>query len=137
VTALGELYASLLRPPQQESLTARIFSVLPIGRRPGYFVGRGVNDDPALLIEIRGRTRAPIALKNLLVTFNTPCALKVDQEQRDTCAVVIECLATDVGLRNYFLLIVNHLLDRLGDAPNTDEVAAAIDALVSLFQKLS
>jgi hypothetical protein len=62
-----------------------------------------------LLIEIRGRTRAPIALKNLLVTFNTHCALNVDREQRDTYAVVIQCLATDAGLRNYFLMIANHL----------------------------
>ena len=137
MTALGELYALLSQPAQQESATARIFSVLPIRRRPGYFVGRGVNDDPALLIEIRGRTRAPIALKNLLVTFNTHCALNVDREQRDTYAVVIQCLATDAGLRDYFLMIANHLLDGLGDAPTTDEVAAAIDALVSLFQKLS
>jgi hypothetical protein len=137
VTGLSELYASLLQPAELESATARIFSVLPIGGRPGYFVGRGVNDEPALLIEIRGRARAPIALKNLLVTFNTPCALKVDREQRDTCAVVIECRATDSELQNYFLIITDHLLDRLGPAPNTDQVAAAIDALVSLFQKLS
>ena len=137
MTALGELYALLSQPAWQESATARIFSVLPVDRRPGYFVGRGVNDNPALLIEIRGRTRAPISLKNLLVTFNTHCALNVDREQRDTHAVVIECLAADPGLRNYFLMIANHLLDRLGDAPTTDEVAAAIDALVSLFQKLS
>jgi hypothetical protein len=133
---LGELYALLSRPARQET-TARIFSVLPVGGRPGYFVGRGANDNPALLMEIHGRTRAPIALKNLLVTFNTHCALNVDREQRDTYAVVIECLATDAGLRDYFLMIANHLLDGLGDAPTTDEVAAAIDALVSLFQKLS
>ena len=137
MTALGELYALLSEPAWQESATVRIFSVLPVDRRPGYFVGRGVNDNPALLIEIRGRTRAPISLKNLLVTFNTHCAVNVDREQRDTHAVVIECLAADPGLRNYFLMIANHLLDRLGDAPTTDEVAAAIDALVSLFQKLS
>ena len=102
MTALGELYALLSQPAQQESATARIFSVLPIRRRPGYFVGRGVNDEPALLIEIRGRARAPIALKNLLVTFNTHCALNVDREQRDTYAVVIQCLRQMQGCETIF-----------------------------------
>jgi hypothetical protein len=137
VTDLGELYASLSPPAHQEAVSVRVFSVRPIDQVPGYFVGRGANDNPALLIEIEGRMRAPIVLQNLMITFNTHCSLNLDREQRDTDAVVIECLSPDPYLTKYFLMVAGHLLDRLGLAPTADEVALAVDALVSLFQKLS
>jgi hypothetical protein len=111
--------------------------VRPIEKLLGYFVGRAENDNPALLIEIDGKARAPIILQNILVTFNASCSLSLDAEQWETEAVVIECLSSEPSLREYFLVISGHLVDRLGSAPTADDVALAVDVLVALFQRLS
>jgi hypothetical protein len=137
VMRLVELYASLPKPPSQDGSTARIFSVTPILEHTGYFVARSDADQPALIIEVDGRSRAPIALQNLAVRFNAPCVLNLDAERRSTHAAVIDCLTNDERLRQYFMTIIGHLVDELGPNPSPDEVAAAVDALVSLFQRLS
>jgi hypothetical protein len=50
---------------------------------------------------------------------------------------VVECLANDPQLCQYFLTITGHLLDELGPTASAGEVADAIDALVTLFQHLA
>ena len=138
MTSLGELYACLPKPPRQDGSTARVFSVAHIDQHPGYLLARSDGDQPALIIEVAGGSRAPIALQNLAVRFNAPCVLSlVEQPGRSTHAAVVECLATDERLRQYFLMIAAHLLDELGSDPTPEQVAAIVDALVSLFQRLS
>lgn len=84
---------SLLSPPCQAPSDARVFSVASIEQRPGYFIARGADDHPALIIEIAGKPRAPIVLQNLTVMFNAPCDLAFETERRTTEAVVVECLS--------------------------------------------
>jgi hypothetical protein len=71
VSDLGEVYASL-PPPCRSAPSARVFSVRPIEKLLGYFVGRAENDNPALLIEIDGKARAPIILQNTLSPLTQP-----------------------------------------------------------------
>jgi hypothetical protein len=137
VTGLGEAYATLPKPPSQDGGHGRIFSVAPIEGFLGYFIARSDSDQPALIIEVAGRPRAPIVLQNLAVRFNAPCVLDLATERRSTNAAVVECLASDERLRQFFLAIAGHLLEELGFHPAPEEVAAAVDALVSLFQRLS
>jgi hypothetical protein len=137
VTDLGKLYASLSAPTHQEATTARIFAVLPIDQLPSYFVARAVNDNPALLIETSPQRRSPISLQNLTITFDTQCVLRFADKLHNTTAIVVECVSQDALLRDYFLTIGGHLIKRLGLTPTANEVASAIDALVSLFQRLS
>jgi Putative PD-(D/E)XK family member, (DUF4420) len=137
VTRLRDIYASLPRPPSADGSCERVFSVARIEGYHGYYVARGDSDRPALIIEIAGQPRAPIVLQNLVVKFNAPCLLNLLSGRRSTNAAVIECLAGDDMLRQYFLTIAGHLLDQLGATPSPKEVAEAIDALVSLFQRLA
>jgi Putative PD-(D/E)XK family member, (DUF4420) len=138
VTDLGTLYASLSRPPTQAPTAPRTFHVRAIAGSRARFIGRSANDHPAILIEVvTGRARAPIVLQNLMVAFNVRCSLSLPIELRETSAAVIECLAVDEGIQRHFLTVSSHLLDTLGDDPTSDEIATAIDALVSLFQKLA
>jgi hypothetical protein len=137
VTPPGAIYASLPQPPSVGGSGERIFSVSPIDGYPAYFIARTEADQPALIIDITGRPRAPILLQNLVVKFNAPCRLDLLSQHRSTNAAVVECLAADGNLRRYFLTMAAHLLDELGPTPSPTAVAEAIDTLVSLFQRLS
>lgn len=137
MTDLGKLYASLLAPTHLETTDARVFAVSPIDQFPSYFVARAINDSPALLIEASAQKRSPISLQNLTITFDTQCVLRFDDKLYNTSAIVVECVSQDVLLRDYFLKIGGHIIERLGLTPTANEVASAIDALVSLFQRLS
>ena len=138
MTDLAHRYASLSRPSTEAPLATRTFNVRAIEERPGQFVGRGVDDHPALLVEVTtGRSRAPIVLQNLRVTFNVRCSLTLGTELRESTAAIIECLTDDAGMQRHFLTIAGHLLDGLGGDRTSDEIATAIDTLVALFQKLA
>lgn len=137
MTPLGAIYASLPQPPSAGGSGERVFSVSPIDGYPGYFVARTDADQPALIIDIAGRPRAPIILQNLAVKFNAPCQLNLSFQHRNTTAAVVECLACDNDLRRYFLTIAGHLLEELGPTPSPTAVVKAIDSLISLFQRLT
>lgn len=137
MTSLSELFAALARPSPPAGSDRRVFSVAPLEAAEGYYVARSEADQPALIIEVSGAPRSPIVLLNLSVRFNSPCTLNIGAAQRASTATVVECLTTDERLLRYFFTVAERLIQELGAKPHHDEVAAAVDALVSLFQRLS
>lgn len=135
--SLSELFATLPRPSFDTGSNRRVFSVVPLEAADGYFVARSEADQPALIIEVSGASRSPIVLLNLAVKFNTPCVLSVGTMQRTSNATVIECLSADERLRRYFFTVAERLIQELGTKPQHEEVATAVDALVTLFRQLS
>jgi Putative PD-(D/E)XK family member, (DUF4420) len=81
--------------------------------------------------------RAPILLQNLRVMFGIQCSLSFAGQTRSVSAVAVECLSDAPALQAYFLTTAGNALESLGDEVSPDELVTAVDALVSLFQKLS
>jgi hypothetical protein len=133
---LAELFASLPQPARGAAQSPT-FSVAAIPGAAKYFVARSQSGQPSLLIESDGRSRSPILLQNLAVTFNAQCLFELSSARRAARAVVIECLATDEALKEFFFTIAGDLLEALSAEPTPDEIANAIESLIELFQRLS
>lgn len=138
MTELEELFGFLRRPEAQDD-KYRVFSVHPIPDAPAQFVARTEAYHPAILVEMgQGHmSRAPIALEHLRVTFNVECRLSLGDDQRQARMTVVECLSEDEEVRRYFLVVAGRVLKRLGADATADQIGSAIDALASLFQRLS
>ncbi len=135
---LEHLYNTLPLPPHSAD-NERVFSIAPFPGRPDQLIGRTLDDRPAILIEMvpDKRVHAPILLQHLRVTFNVRCRFSLNNKSQDVLATVIECLAEDRELRRYFLIVAARIFEQLELQASTDQIVAAIDALASLFQRLS
>src|SRR6185437_435991 len=126
-----------LSQPAAGAAQSRTFSVAAIPGTTKYFVARGQSGRPSLIIESEGRSRSPILLRNLAVTFNTQCLFELLGARRSARAVVVECLATDETLKEFFFTVAGNLLEALNPQPRPDEVASAVETLIELFRRLS
>ena len=137
MTDFAAIFAKLPLLDRGETDLGRIFSVQRIPGCKTQFVGRSVDSHPAFLIELPVTMRAPIALQNLRVTFGVQCRLSLTGEERTTVAAIFDCLSDDKEMQKYFLVTAGHALAALGDQPTPDDIVKTIDALVSLFQRLT
>jgi hypothetical protein len=137
VTDFAAIFARLPRLENGSCGNERLFSVEGIPHSRSQYVGRSVEGRPVFLVEAHAAGRAPILLQNLRVMFGTQCALSLAGQSRSVSAVVVECLSDVPELQSYFLSTAGSALESLGDVVSPDELVTAVDALVSLFQKLS
>lgn len=137
MTDFAAIFSRLPLLEADNSTVERMFSVAGIPTSRNQFVGRSAEGRPVFLIETNAAGRAPILLQNLRVMFGTQCVLSLDGLSRSVSAVVIECLSATPELQAYFLSTAGNALENLGDEASADELVAAVDTLVSLFQKLS
>jgi len=137
LTDFAAIFSRLPLLEAGNSAVERVFSVEGIPRSRNQYVGRSAEGRPVFLVEAHTVGRAPIILQNLRVIFGTQCALSLAGQSQSVIAVVVECLSDIPELQSYFLSTAGNALESLGDEVSPDELVTAVDALVSLFQKLS
>lgn len=139
-SSLYALFASVISIPRDE-LGIPIYAVAPIADHHSSFIGKDSEGCACLLVvsSTHDRHRPPaIRLETLEVQFDVLCYLHgengVVYEDRFT---VLRCRTTDIEIVRYFLSVCEVLLDVLGEDPTQHAVAAAVDRLAAMFQKMS
>jgi Putative PD-(D/E)XK family member, (DUF4420) len=114
------------------------FHVLQLPGCPAYYAGRDASGTATPLIRTTGTGRTvPLALAGIEARFSMACRVaEPGGSERTESLTAILCLSRDVGVEEYFAHVVDLLVSVLGPAPSVATVAAAINELVDLFQKL-
>lgn len=117
-----------------------IYSVLPIPGYESYLLGKDRAGHACLLAVSRDageRLIAPIRLEKLDVQFELKCQLRRGKEpERAGVFTVIRCRARERETTRYFLSVCSTILGIVGDRPTLHDLAAAIQRLAAIFQKI-
>jgi hypothetical protein len=117
-----------------------LYAVLPVPGHASYFIGKDGDGHACLLVATTdrlARLQPPIRLESLDVQFELHCHLRKDKEpQREGIFTVIRCRSPDRETVRYFLSVCETILRIGGDQPAAREIAAAINRLAAIFQKM-
>lgn len=129
-----------IRPPLVDNPDKPLYAVMPVLSHASYFVGKDSDARACLLVATGDRTgklQPPIRLESLDVQFELRCHLKREGEpEREGTFTVIRCRALDKETIRYFLSICETILRMIGDRPTRPQVAAAVNRLAAIFQKM-
>ena len=132
-TVLSEIEAP--RPGREGETRYRVREVPDMG----HFIGRDSNGHPCLLLHSRNHSaHTPIRLALLEVQFALACRI-TDESERERTQVLtaIVCRSSDHIMTTYFAHVAQTIVDIVGVAPLSSEVAQAVRRLTELFQNLS
>jgi hypothetical protein len=117
-----------------------LYTVMPVPAYDSYLIGRDGDGLACLLVATRertGRTQAPIRLESLDVHFDLRCHLKKKGEaEQEGTFTVMRCRVPDRETIRYFLSVCDTIIRVVGDRPTRSQLAAAINRLAAIFQKL-
>lgn len=129
-----------IRPTPVDNPDKPLYAVMPVPSHASYFVGKDSDARACLLVATGDRTgklQPPIRLESLDVQFELRCHLKREGEpEREGTFTVIRCRALDNETIRYFLSICETILRMIGDRPTRPQVAAAVNRLAAIFQKM-
>jgi hypothetical protein len=136
---LADVFAAV--PPLPAGDPARpIYAVLPVPGHASYFVGKDAEGCACLLVATTdhlARFQPPIRLESLDVQFELHCHLRKDREpEREGTFTVIRCRSPERETIRYFLSVCETILRIGGDQPAGREIAAAVNRLAAIFQKM-
>lgn len=138
-TGLEDIFDAI-RPPPADRPETPIYTVMPVPGHESYLVGRDSDARACLLVatgDRTGRLHPPIRLESLDVQFELRCHLRREGEpERQGTFTVIRCRALDKETVRYFLSVCETILRMIGDNPTRSQVAAAVNRLAAIFQKL-
>lgn len=126
--------------PVSDTPDRSIYAVLPIPGYESYLLGKDRDGYACLLAAPRdrgGRLVAPIRLEKLDVQFELKCLLRRGKEpEREEVFTVIRCRAHERETTRYFLSVCSTIIAVVGDRPALHGLAAAIQRLAAIFQKI-
>ncbi len=114
------------------------FHVLRLPGSASYYAGRDSAGAATLLIAASGTGRTvPLRLAGIEARFGMACRVaEPGGSERTEALTAVVCLSRDPGVEEYFGRVVDLLVGVLGPIPTVSAVAASINELVELFQKL-
>jgi len=109
---------------------------------PGYeshFVGWNNASEPCLLIKtLDSSFLAPLKLSALEAQFCIPCEIVLPNDVSERYQLtVVTCTSIDADLRDYFLHLMDTLVQIIGPRPSLHAVSDAIGKLVEILQQLA
>ena len=117
-----------------------LYAVMPAPGHPHYFIGKDKDERACLLIATSdqgARPQPPIRLESLDAQFALRCHLRKDGDaEREGTFTVIRCRVTDRQTIGYFLSVCGTLMKIMGENPAGAEIAAAVNRLAAIFQKI-
>lgn len=118
--------------------SAGSFHVLQLPGSASYYAGRDSSGAATLLIAASGTGRTvPLKLAGIEARFGMSCRVaEPGGSERTEFLTAVLCLSREPGVEEYFARVVDLLVGLLGPAPAVSAVAASINELVELFQKL-
>ena len=136
---LFELFESLPLPQTDDEPH---FSAIPIPRYENHRLGKNSLGMPLLLISTSNFTKqdhpAPIVLEHLKVLHQIDCHIsRPDGIIEQGVFTIVQCIARDANLHQYFLRIVSSVLLSLRNIPTQDEITYAVNQLVELFRAIA
>lgn len=134
---ISQLPALLERLPRPDQ--AGTFSVVAAPKEAPYYVGRDNSGYAALLIRTTGASsRVPLVLAGIEARFGVACRIEErGREVRTENLTVVSCRSQERAAERYFLTTMEFLASTLGPNPTAATVAAVVDRLVDLFQRLA
>lgn len=135
--SLLELFAEV--PPVTQDGSKEIYSVVKIAGFDRFYLGKGTQREPCLLISVeasRQRRPARIKLENLDVQFGIRSTIQVLGESSEGVFTIIKCRAKEPDVIRYFISLLESIIRLLGENPGDQEIANVINTLAVIFQSL-
>jgi len=137
--AFAEIFEAI-SPPSPQPPDNPLYAVMPVPGHAGYFVGKDSESLACLLVSTddrTGRPHPPIRLESLDAQFELRCHLtKADEPAREGIFTVIRCRDDNSETTRYFLSVCEMIVHVLGDRPTRAGIAAAVNRLAAIFQKI-
>jgi hypothetical protein len=104
-----------------------------------HFVGWNNAGEPCLLIKTSDNGfLAPLKLSALEVHFCIPCEIVLSAARSERYQLtVVTCTSADADLRDYFLHLMDTLLQIIGEEPSLHSVSDTIGKFIEILQQLS
>jgi hypothetical protein len=125
--------------PAKEDISQTQFLASNVPGFNGHYVAWNVGGAPCLLIETSNNGfHAPLKLSALEVQFCIPCDVVLANGQREKRRLsVVTCTSADDNVRDYFMHLMDTVIQIVGERPTLGVVADAIGKLVEILQHLT
>jgi hypothetical protein len=129
-----------IRPPPGDNPDKPLYAVMPVLGYDHYFIGKDRDARACLLVAMPDGTAShqpPIRLESLDVQFELRCHLRKSHDpEREGTFTVLRCRSDDKETVRYFLSVCETILRMIGDRPTGRNLAAAVNRLAAIFQKM-
>lgn len=125
--------------PAKNAIGDAQFVATAIPEFSNHFVGWNHTGEPCLLIKTTDNGfLAPLKLSALEVQFCIPCEIVLPTGRTERYQLtVVTCTSADTDLREYFLHLMDTVIQIIGGQPSLHAVSDAIGKLVEILQQLS